>query len=78
MTIRKVILDVNHLDDGSAVVNFDMMDEYKDVVAVAGYVKVSAYAEDKEFVVTVVNAEGDVTNEIHIPFKFVAVEDAIK
>ena len=78
MTIRKVILDVNHLDDGSAVVNFDMMDEYKDVVAVAGYVKVSAYAEDKMFIVTVVNAEGDVKNEIHIPFKFVAVEDAIK
>ena len=78
MTIRKVILDVNHLDDGSAVVNFDMMDEYKDVVAVAGYVMVSAYEEDKMFIVTVVNAEGDVTNEIHIPFKFVAVEDAIK
>jgi len=78
MTIRKVILDVNHLDDGSAVVNFDMMDEYKDVIAVAGYVKVSAYEEDKMFIVTVVNAEGDVTNEIHIPFKFVAVEDAIK
>jgi hypothetical protein len=78
MTIRKVILDVNHLDDGSAVVNFDMLDEYKDVVAVAGYVKVSAYEEDKMFIVTVVNAEGDVKNEIHIPFKFVAVEDAIK
>ena len=76
--MRKVILDVNHLDDGSAVVNFDMMDEYKDVVAVAGYVKVSAYEEDKMFIVTVVNAEGDVKNEIHIPFKFVAVEDAIK
>ena len=78
MTIRKVILDVNHLDDGSAVVNFDMLDEYKDVVAVAGYVKVSAYEEDKMFIVTVVNAEGDVKNEIHIPFKFVAVGDAIK
>ena len=78
MTIRKVILDVNHLDDGSAVVNFDMLDEYKDVVAVAGYVMVSAYEEDKMFIVTVVNAEGDVKNEIHIPFKFVAVEDAIK
>lgn len=76
--MRKVILDVNHLDDGSAVVNFDMLDEYKDVVAVAGYVKVSAYEEDKMFIVTVVNAEGDVKNEIHIPFKFVAVEDAIK
>lgn len=76
--MRKVILDVNHLDDGSAVVNFDMMDEYKDVIAVAGYVKVSAYEEDKMFIVTVVNAEGDVKNEIHIPFKFVAVEDAIK
>ena len=78
MTIRKVVLGVDHLDDGSAVVNFDMMDEYKDVVAVAGYVKVSAYEEDKMFIVTVVNAEGDVKNEIHIPFKFVAVEDAIK
>lgn len=76
--MRKVILDVNHLDDGSAVVNFDMLDEYKDVIAVAGYVKVSAYEEDKMFIVTVVNAEGDVKNEIHIPFKFVAVEDAIK
>ena len=76
--MRKVILDVNHLDDGSAVVNFDMLDEYKDVVAVAGYVMVSAYEEDKMFIVTVVNAEGDVKNEIHIPFKFVAVEDAIK
>ena len=76
--MRKVILDVNHLDDGSAVVNFDMLDEYKNVVAVAGYVMVSAYEEDKMFIVTVVNAEGDVKNEIHIPFKFVAVEDAIK
>ena len=73
--MRKVILDVNHLDDGSAVVNFDMLDEYKDVVAVAGYVKVSAYQDDKEFVVTIVNAGGDVTNEITIPFKFVQVAD---
>ena len=74
MTIRKVVLGVDHLDDGSAVVNFDMIED-EEVVAVAGYVKVSAYEEDRMFIVTVFNADGDVKNEIHIPFKFVQVEE---
>ena len=66
----KIIMSVDNLDDGSAVINFDLYDNEQDmVVKTSGYVM--SRQEDDHFVVTVFDAEGEVLSETLVPFNFI-------
>lgn len=59
------------LDNGSAVINFDMWGNEDDqVIAQAGYVMTRKDMEDECFYVTVFNADGDVLSETQVPMVF--------
>jgi hypothetical protein len=59
------------LDDGSGVLNFDALDIDEDQpVATSGYVMARMEEDDKCFIVTVFNADGDVLSETVVPFNF--------
>lgn len=63
-------MNPDELDDGSMVINFDATDEYNIPTKQSGYVIVRQEDEDKCFIVTVFNAEGDVLSETPVPFNF--------
>ena len=67
----QITMSPETLDDGSAVITFDMWDNEDDqVVAQAGYVMTRQDDEDECFYVTVFNADGDVLSETKAPMVF--------
>ena len=65
---NKIVMETDRLDDGSAVINFDLLDNNYELDKVGGYVM--ARMEDNAFVVNVFNARGDVLSETVVPFNF--------
>ena len=58
--MREFIMNGEQLDDGSQVINFDLVDD-DEVVHTGGYVIVRQ--EDEGFVITSFDGEGNVINE---------------
>lgn len=59
------------LDDGSCVINFDVLNDNEDLpMATGGYVMTRQDNEDQCFYVSVFNADGDVLSETVVPFNF--------
>lgn len=60
----------NHVYENSVVVSFDgYQNEETDVTHHSGYVRISK--DTDAFVVTIINADGDLISETEIPFNFV-------
>jgi len=68
MQADKITMSRDMLDDGSMVINFDVIDEHEDLIASNGYVIARQDDEDQCFYVTIFNHEGDVISETSIPF----------
>ena len=66
--MENILMKTDRLDDDSVVVNFDIEDDYGDVVKQSGYVHVRL--EDDQYVVTFFNADGDVLSEINTTLEF--------
>ena len=67
---ESIVLNTEELDDGSIVVNFDILDEEVDeIVAQNGYIHVRK--EDGYFMAVIFDADGDVLSETKIPFNFI-------
>jgi hypothetical protein len=66
--MENVLMKTDRLDDDSVVVNFDIEDDYGDVIKQSGYVHVRL--EDDQYVVTFFNADGDVLSEINTTLEF--------
>ena len=58
--MREFIMTGDQLDDGSQVINFDLVDD-DEIVQTGGYVMVRQ--EDDGFVIVSVDGEGNVVNE---------------
>lgn len=58
--MREFIMNSEQLDDGSQVINFDLVDD-DEVVHTGGYVMVRQ--EDDGFVIVSIDGEGNVVNE---------------
>jgi len=69
-TYEKIVMNTEELDDGSAVINFDITDDYNIPTQQGGYVIARKDEDDGCFYVTVFNADGDVLSETVVPFKF--------
>jgi hypothetical protein len=69
-TYEKIVMNTDELDDGSAVINFDITDDYNIPTKQGGYVIARKDEVDDCFCVTVFNADGDVLSETVVPFKF--------
>jgi hypothetical protein len=68
---EKVVMNTETLDDGSAVINFDVFDTATDkVTQTGGYVMVTQDDKAKRFHVVVINHHGDVICENEVPFVF--------
>ena len=64
-------ITVDKLDDGSGVINFDVIDDNEDQpIASAGYVMTRQDNENRCYIVNVFNADGDVLSETVVPFNF--------
>lgn len=66
--MKNILMKTDRLDDDSVVVNFDVEDDFGDVVKQSGYVHVRL--EDDQYVVTFFNADGDVLSEINTTLEF--------
>ena len=67
---QKICMNADTLDDGSAVINFDVYDEQdQTIVAQNGFVL--ARQEIDHFMITVFDGDGDVLSETVVPFNFV-------
>lgn len=66
--MENILMKTDRLDDDSVVVNFDIEDDFGDVVKQSGYVHVRL--EDDQYVVTFFNADGDVLSEINTTLEF--------
>lgn len=65
------IIAVDKIDDGSGVINFDLIDNNEDrPIASAGYVMARQDNENRCYIVNVFNADGDVLSETVVPFNF--------
>jgi hypothetical protein len=67
---EKIVMQSDTLDDGSAVINFDVTDDYNIPTQQGGYVMARMDKVVGEFIVTVFNADGDVLSETVVPFNF--------
>ena len=67
---EKIVMNTEELDDGSAVINFDITDDYNIPTQQGGYVIARKDEVDGCFCVTIFNADGDVLSETVVPFKF--------
>lgn len=68
---EKVVMNTETLDDGSAVINFDVFDTATDkVTQTGGYVMVTQDDKAQRFHVVVINHHGDVICENEVPFIF--------
>jgi hypothetical protein len=65
---EKVVMNADELDDGSVVINFDVVDDYNIPTQQGGYVMVRKEAD--HFMIVVFDAEGNVESETNLPFKF--------
>jgi hypothetical protein len=63
-----ITMQSDQLDDGSVVVNFDVVDDSYMPTRQGGYVMTRQ--ENDYFMVTVFNKEGDVLSETVVPFDF--------
>lgn len=63
--MREFSMNSEQLDDGSQVINFDLVDD-DEVVHTGGYVIVRQ--EDEGFIITAIDAEGYVVNEYTMPY----------
>jgi len=71
MNNEKIVLGAETLDDGTAVINFDVENiKTGDVIKFGGYVMTRIDETDKCFYVTVFNGDGDVLSETTVPFDF--------
>jgi hypothetical protein len=61
------------LDDGSHVINFDVVDEYNIPTRQGGYVMTRK--EENCFTVSVFNQNGDIVSETVVPFNFTEFEE---
>jgi len=68
---EKVVMSVNELDDGSAVIDFDVTDECNVTTRTGGYVMTRQDNNDQCFYVVVCNANGDVLSMTPVPFDFI-------
>ena len=80
MSKGKEYIDVTFNDDygTGGVVEFNKLvdvDGVPRVVALSGYVRTEIDEDNGHFLVTVVNAEGDVLSETAVPFDFRGAED---
>jgi hypothetical protein len=67
---QKICMNADTLDDGSAVLNFDVYDEQdQTIVAQNGYVLVRQKID--RFMVLVFDGDGDLLSETVVPFNFV-------
>ena len=69
-TYEKIVMNADELDDGSAVINFDVTDDCNIPTQQGGYVIARKDEYDGCFYVTVYNADGDALSETVVPFKF--------
>lgn len=68
---EKIVMTTDELDDGSITVNFDVTDDYNIPTRTGGYVITRQDDEDKCFIVTVIDHNGDLLSETTVPFKFI-------
>lgn len=62
--MREFSMNSEQLDDGSQVINFDLVDD--EVVHTGGYVIVRQ--EDEGFIITAIDGQGYVVNEYTMPY----------
>jgi hypothetical protein len=71
---KKIVMTPEELDDGSVVINFDVVDDYNIPTRQGGYVMARQDNNDECFYVSVFNEQGDVLSETKVPFKFTGGE----
>jgi hypothetical protein len=69
----RIVIDSRHLDDGTVVVELELLDKHYETEAVSGFVEVSK-GED-EFIVTVNSVRGHVISKTVVPFDFVTIAE---
>jgi len=79
MTILKsyerIVMTPDELDDGSVVINFDIVDDYNIPTRQGGYAMARKDEVDNCFYVVICNEQGDVLSETQVPFTFIGGED---
>lgn len=70
-TNQEIMMNVDTLDNQSAVINFDIYDNDEDqVVKGGGYVMSRQDDEDQCFYVSVCDVDGNILSETVVPFNF--------
>ena len=67
---ERVVMTPDELDDGSVVINFDVVDDCNIPTYQGGYVMARKDDADNCFYITVIDADGDVLSETQVPFMF--------
>ena len=67
---EKIVMNPETLDNGTAVINFDVTDDYNIPTRQGGYVMTRKDEDDNCFYVTVFDADGNVLSETIVPFKW--------